>query len=101
MERRQRVIGRISDRIWGKLKLAAAAQSQSFSEWAERILLEAAARGAPGRDIDLGGRHLPPRQIGRMDDSSWDTLKRAAETAGRSFSVWAVSILVDAAEAQR
>lgn len=39
----------------------------------------------------------PPRQIGRIDDATWDEIKVAAFKSGRTFTEWATSILLHAA----
>lgn len=39
----------------------------------------------------------PARQLGRVSDDDWDTLKAAAEKLGVSFTAWAVRVLLAAA----
>lgn len=39
----------------------------------------------------------PPRQLGRVSDADWETLKAAAEKRGESFTAWAVRVLLAAA----
>ena len=39
----------------------------------------------------------PQRQLGRVSDEDWETLKAAAEKRGETFSAWAVSVLLRAA----
>lgn len=40
----------------------------------------------------------PGRRLGRVSDVDWDTLQRAAEASGKSFTEWAVAILLRAAK---
>lgn len=40
----------------------------------------------------------PGRRLGRVADNDWATLQHAAEAAGKSFTQWAVSILLRAAK---
>lgn len=40
---------------------------------------------------------IPPRTLARVTDTMWDVLKRAAAESGKTFSEWAVEILMDAA----
>jgi hypothetical protein len=37
---------------------------------------------------------LPPRQLGRMSDRDWNTLKEAARRQGMAFSHWAQMVLM-------
>jgi hypothetical protein len=37
---------------------------------------------------------LPPRQLGRMSDQDWETLKAAARKEGMAFSHWAIGVLM-------
>lgn len=39
----------------------------------------------------------PARQLGRVSDEDWETLKAAAEKRGESFTAWAVRVLLAAA----
>jgi len=39
----------------------------------------------------------PARQLGRVSDEDWETLKAAAEKRGESFTAWAVRVLMAAA----
>ena len=43
----------------------------------------------------------PQRQLGRVDDETWQTLREAAQRAGKPFSQWAVEILLRAAKRQK
>lgn len=36
----------------------------------------------------------PARQLGRVSDADWSTLKEAAERAGMTFTEWAVPALL-------
>ena len=38
----------------------------------------------------------PARQLGRVSDEDWETLKAAAEKRGESFTAWAVRVLLAA-----
>lgn len=38
------------------------------------------------------------RQLGRVADEDWEILKAAAESSGKSFTEWAVAILLRAAK---
>lgn len=40
----------------------------------------------------------PPRQLGRVSDADWQTLQHAAEASGKSFTDWAVTVLLRAAK---
>lgn len=40
----------------------------------------------------------PARQLGRVSDADWDALRAAAECAGKTFTQWAVAILLRAAK---
>lgn len=42
----------------------------------------------------------PARQLGRVSDSDWQTLKEAAEARGKTFTEWALEILLKAAKRQ-
>lgn len=39
----------------------------------------------------------PARQLGRVSEEEWETLKAAAEKRGESFTAWAVRVLLAAA----
>jgi hypothetical protein len=39
----------------------------------------------------------PARQLGRVSDEDWETLKAASEKRGESFTAWAVRVLLNAA----
>jgi hypothetical protein len=41
---------------------------------------------------------VPARQLGRVSDDDWDTLKAAADKRGESFTQWALGILLRAAK---
>ena len=43
----------------------------------------------------------PQRQLGRVDDEAWETLREAAKRAGKPFSTWAVEVLLRAAKRQK
>lgn len=40
---------------------------------------------------------IPARQLGRVSDEDWKTLKAAATKRGESFTAWAVRVLLFAA----
>lgn len=40
----------------------------------------------------------PQRQLGRVSDEDWETLKAAAEKRGDTFSAWALAVLLRAAK---
>ena len=42
----------------------------------------------------------PARQLGRVSDDDWQTIKAAAEAKGKTFTEWAVEILLKAAKRQ-
>lgn len=52
----------------------------------------------------LGGRpstgKTPVRQLGRVDDATWEALQEAAREAGQSWTGWAVAELRKAAKRQ-
>ena len=56
------------------------------------------------RNGRLGGRpatgKTPPRQLGRVDDATWEVLQEAAREAGQSWTGWAVAELLKAAKRQ-
>lgn len=51
-----------------------------------------AIRGRP----PAGGK-TPVRQLGRVPDDEWEEMKAAAESGGKSFTQWAVEVLLKAA----
>lgn len=40
----------------------------------------------------------PARQLGRVSEQDWQTLQGAASKAGKSFTAWAVAVLLRAAK---
>ena len=40
----------------------------------------------------------PARQLGRVSDEDWTLLKEAAQAAGKTFTEWAVEILLKKAK---
>lgn len=40
----------------------------------------------------------PQRQLGRVSDEDWETLKAAAAKRGETFSAWALAVLKRAAK---
>lgn len=40
----------------------------------------------------------PARQLGRVSDEDWRTLKQAAEASDKTFTQWAVEVLLKAAK---
>lgn len=40
----------------------------------------------------------PARQLGRVSDADWETLKAAAAKRGESFTAWALGVLLKAAK---
>ena len=40
----------------------------------------------------------PQRQLGRVNDEDWETLKAAAAKRGETFSAWALAVLKRAAK---
>jgi hypothetical protein len=40
----------------------------------------------------------PQRQLGRVSDEEWETLKAAAAKRGETFSAWALAVLKRAAK---
>lgn len=42
-----------------------------------------------------------PRQLGRVSDEDWEKLQAASEAAGKTFTAWAVAILLRAAKRSR
>ena len=43
----------------------------------------------------------PARQLGRVDDETWNTLREAAKLAGMPFTRWAVGVLLRAAKREQ
>jgi uncharacterized protein (DUF1778 family) len=42
----------------------------------------------------------PQRQLGRVSDEDWETLKAAAAKRGETFTAWALAVLLRAAKRQ-
>jgi hypothetical protein len=40
----------------------------------------------------------PARQLGRVSDEDWETLKAAASKRGETFTAWALGVLLKAAK---
>ena len=40
----------------------------------------------------------PQRQLGRVSDDDWETLKAAAKKRGETFTAWALAVLLRAAK---
>jgi len=55
-----------------------------------------AKRGRPATERGAYNPN-PARQLGRVSNEDWDTLKAAAEKRGESFTAWAVRVLLAAA----
>lgn len=55
-----------------------------------------AKRGRPATERGAYNPN-PARQLGRVSDEDWETLKSAAEKRGESFTAWAVRVLLTAA----
>lgn len=55
-----------------------------------------AIRGRPPE----GGK-TPPRQLGRVSEDDWQQLQDAAKASRKTFTEWAVAILLRAAKRQR
>ncbi len=53
-------------------------------------------RGRPATARGAYNPH-PARQLGRVSDEDWETLKAVAEKRGESFTAWAVRVLLAAA----
>ena len=56
-------------------------------------------RGRPATDRGAYNPN-PARQLGRVSDEDWQTLKDAAKKAGVPFTQWALSILLRNAKRQ-
>jgi uncharacterized protein (DUF1778 family) len=54
----------------------------------------------PGRPATERGAYnpIPARQLGRVSDEDWETLKAAAAKRGESFTAWALGVLLRAAK---
>lgn len=50
-------------------------------------------RGRPATERGAYNPH-PARQLGRVSDEDWQTLKDAAEKRGESFTAWALAVLL-------
>lgn len=89
----QRLLGRVDDQTWRTLREGAACAGAPFSDWAMTILLEAAEQR-----LSTNEYHSPPgswpRQIGRVADEDWETIKLAAAAQKLSFTSWAVGLLL-------
>ena len=57
-------------------------------------------RGRPATERGAYNPH-PARQLGRVSDENWATLKDAAEASQMSFTAWAVGVLLKAAKSKR
>ncbi len=59
-------------------------------------------RKRPGRPPKPAGEKFstPARQLGRVSDEDWQLLQKAAETAGKTFTQWALDILLRNARRQ-
>tara|TARA_R110000868_G_scaffold7443_2_gene40418 strand:+ start:71 stop:280 length:210 start_codon:yes stop_codon:yes gene_type:complete len=57
-------------------------------------------RGRPATERGAYNPH-PARQLGRVSDEDWETLKQAAKTSGKTFTQWAVEVLLKAARVQQ
>lgn len=55
-----------------------------------------AKRGRPATERGAYNPN-PARQLGRVADEDWETLKAAADKRGESFTAWAVRVLLAAA----
>ena len=55
-----------------------------------------AKRGRPATERGAYNPN-PARQLGRVSEDDWETLKAAAEKRGESFTAWAVRVLLIAA----
>jgi hypothetical protein len=53
-------------------------------------------RGRPATERGAYSPH-PARQLGRVSDEDWETLKDAAERSEKTFTQWAVATLLKAA----
>jgi hypothetical protein len=57
-------------------------------------------RGRPATDRGAYNPN-PARQLGRVSDADWQTLRAAAESSGQTFTQWAVGTLLRAARKQK
>jgi uncharacterized protein (DUF1778 family) len=55
-----------------------------------------AKRGRPATERGAYNPN-PARQLGRVSEEDWETLKAAAEKRGESFTAWAVRVLLSEA----
>ncbi len=51
-----------------------------------------------GRPPTKQGAWDRPRQLGRVDDATWATLKKAARDEGMTFTAWALAYLLPIAQ---
>lgn len=53
-----------------------------------------------GRPPKKAGEHVrtPARILGRVDDETWNELQAAASASGKTFTQWALEILIRAAK---
>jgi hypothetical protein len=54
-------------------------------------------RGRPATDRGAYNPN-PARQLGRVSDKDWETLKAAAAKRGETFTAWALAVLLRAAK---
>ena len=59
-----------------------------------------AEKKKPGRPPTERGAYNPnpARQLGRVSDEDWATLQEAARASGKSFTQWALGVLLDVAK---
>jgi hypothetical protein len=57
-------------------------------------------RGRPATERGAYNPH-PARQLGRVSDEDWATLKDAATASQMTFTQWAVGVLLKAAKSKR
>lgn len=60
-------------------------------------MISNAKRGRPATERGAYNPN-PARQLGRVSDSDWETLKAAAAKRGETFTAWALSVLLKAAK---
>ena len=60
-------------------------------------------KSTPGRPAKPPGEkyETPGGRLGRVADEEWAEMQAAAEVAGKSFTEWAMAILLRAARRQR
>ena len=58
------------------------------------------ARGRRPTDRGAYNPH-PPRQLGRVSDEDWASLKDAAEASGKTFTEWSVPALLKLAAREK